>query len=140
VVLHLDLEPGLPPVENDPLQIEQVVSNLLHDGPEAIAAARPDVRELAVEADRPSEARVEVRIRDGGGTFEGGDAKRAFEPLFTTRKNGLGMGLPISPSIVEAHGGELRARGDDDARTAFAFRLPIPPASADDRGVTPSPR
>jgi two-component system sensor histidine kinase TtrS len=132
VDLHLDLEPGLPPVEIDPIQIEQVVLNLLHNGLEAISAARRDVREIAVEADRPSEAHVEVRIRDSGGTFEGDDAKRAFEPFFTTKKNGLGMGLPISRSIVEAHAGELWAQGRGSAGTTFAFRLPVPPGPGDE--------
>jgi PAS domain S-box-containing protein len=117
VALDLDLEPGLPPVVIDPIQIEQVVLNLLHNGLEAISAARRDVREIAVEADRPSEAHVEVRIRDSGGTFEGDDAKRAFEAFFTTKKNGLGMGLPISRSIVESHGGRSACRSPQAPET-----------------------
>lgn len=129
VELHLDLETGLPPVEIDPIQIEQVVLNLLHNGLEAISAARPGVREIAVEADRRSDTHVEVRVRDSGGTLEGEDAKRAFEPFFTTKRNGLGMGLPISRSIVEAHAGELWGQCDRSAGTTFAFRLPVPPGA-----------
>jgi PAS domain S-box-containing protein len=132
VALHLDLEPGLPPVEIDPIQIEQVVLNLLHNGLEAIAGARRDVRELVVEARRPSEACVEVRVRDSALTLGGDDVERAFEPFFTTKKNGLGMGLPISRSIIEAHGGELWAEGDHSSGTSFAIRLPVPSESVDD--------
>jgi len=98
------------------------------------------VRELEVEADCPSETHVEARIRDSGGAFEGEDANRAFEPFFTTRNSGRGMGLPISRSIAEAHGGELWAQGDGDAGTTLSFRLPVPRPPGDDRGVRPSPR
>ena len=131
VALHVDLQRGLPPVEIDAIQIEQVVLNLLHNGLEAIDAARREVREISVEADRSGEAHVEVRVRDSGGAFVGDDEMRAFEPFFTTKKNGLGMGLPISRSIVEAHGGVLWADADVGSGTTFAFRLPLPDGSGD---------
>jgi len=133
VALHLHIDDKIPPVEIDAIQIEQVVLNLLHNGLEAIAGAHRGVREISVEADRPDDTHIEVRVRDTGGAFEGDDLKQAFEPFFTTKKSGLGMGLPISRSIIEAHGGELWAQSDSNTGTTFAFRLPVSPGSERDR-------
>jgi len=122
VVLRLDSAAALPPVEIDRTQIEQVVINLLGNALDALdGCAR---REIAVAVSSTADGDLAVRVADSGPGLPAGDAERLFEPFYTTKATGLGMGLPISRSIVAAHGGALWAESAAVGGAAFTFTLP----------------
>jgi PAS domain S-box-containing protein len=125
VTLRLQLEREAHEVEIDPIQIEQVVLNLLHNGLEAIDPRDSGSRELVVETALADDGHIEVRVRDTGKGLPVRHARKAFDPFFTTKRDGLGMGLSISRSIVEAHRGKLWAVRNKDRGTTFIFRLPL---------------
>ena len=85
-------------------------------------------RELTI-CSRVDHGAVELRILDTGPVLEPGSLAQAFEPFFTTKPGGIGMGLAISHSIIEAHGGRLWARPNPERGATFAFSLPIPEES-----------
>ena len=117
-----DLADDLPPVDINVIGIEQVVVNLVRNAIESCKDA--DGAKIAIESRLDSDGMVIVDVADAGrGLPEGGPTK-CFEPFFTTRDKGMGMGLPISRSIVEAHGGKLWAADNQDRGATFFFSLP----------------
>ncbi len=114
----------LPKVEVDAIQIEQVVLNLLVNAIEAIASDA-SARQVEVRTARAGEHTVEVAVRDSGRGLAAAELEQIFEPFLTTKPNGLGMGLAISRSIVEAHGGDLSAVPNPDGGCTFRFILPV---------------
>ena len=124
VVVSCAMEDALPAVSGDRVHISQVLLNLIVNAIEAVQAHPVDDRLVVIEA-RPEPGHVEVSVRDTGPGVPSADIERVFEPLFTTKSTGLGMGLAICRTIVEAHGGRLwaepRARGDG---ATFRFVLP----------------
>jgi PAS domain S-box-containing protein len=122
--LRLELEDQLPSTSADFVQIQQVVLNLMRNGLDALADAEPDRRELTVSTRVGDEGQVEITIRDGGRGVTRENAARLFEPFFTTKSEGLGMGLPISRTIVEAHGGRLWLTPNPDEGMTARFVLP----------------
>jgi C4-dicarboxylate-specific signal transduction histidine kinase len=129
IAVHLDAEPGLPRVLGDPIQIEQVVLNLLRNAIDAMAGVR-DRRELHVRIAALGDDAVELAVRDTGPGMPPPVAERIFDPFFSTKPSGLGMGLSISRSIVEAHQGRLTMAPNGDGGTTFRIVLPIAPAAA----------
>ncbi len=125
VAVELDLAEDLPLVSGDRIQVQQVVLNLVMNACEAMSGTDAGTRELAVETRRPAPGVVRVSIRDSGPGIDEGSIERIFEPFVTTKSGGMGMGLSISRSIVEAHGGELRASSNPDGGATFAFSLPV---------------
>ncbi|MGH7786863.1 MAG: sensor histidine kinase, partial [Candidatus Binatia bacterium] len=114
----------LPPVYGDGIQIEQVVINLLLNGLDAILAHGPHgERELLVRT-APAGDEIEVTVRDTGVGIPSADV---FAPFFSTKPGGLGMGLSISRSIIEAHGGHLAGARNPDRGSTFRFTLPTSP-------------
>jgi C4-dicarboxylate-specific signal transduction histidine kinase len=116
--------PGLPPVLGDRVQLCQVVLNLLMNGLEAVAElAASDRREIVrtVEFDNGF---VELMVEDSGKGIAEGDLARVFEPFFSTKPEGLGMGLSISRSIVQAHGGRIWAENNVGSGAVFHCVLP----------------
>ena len=97
----------LPPVMADILQVEQVLINLVRNSIEAIGAARLDGGNVAIEAVAGEAGYVEVRVHDNGPGFEREQLDLSLEPFATTKVDGLGIGLALSRSIIEAHGGRL---------------------------------
>ncbi len=124
VLVRFDLAPGLPAVTADPIQIEQVIVNLLRNGLEAIVDQGSAQGTLAVRTCRGARGEVEVRVADSGGGVSAAAREQIFEPFFTTKASGLGMGLSISRSIVEAHGGRLWCEPGADAGATFCVSLP----------------
>jgi PAS domain S-box-containing protein len=120
--LRLELAPELPRVTGDGIQIEQVVLNLLLNGIEAVRASNNGDRTVAVTTAPAGAAGVEVAIRDSGVGLPEPPAD-VFAPFFSTKPNGLGMGLSISRSIIEAHGGHLWAAHNADRGSTFRFTL-----------------
>jgi PAS domain S-box-containing protein len=135
VALRVAVAEDLPCVLVDRIQIEQVLLNLIANGLDAIAAVPPlDARaagpnEVIIEADRRDGRYIEIRVHDTGTGIPGTHADHMFDPFFSTKAEGLGMGLAISRTIVEAHGGDLRAVAGDGRGATFVFNLPVAPDS-----------
>ena len=127
-----DLARALPPVFADPIQIQQVILNLAHNGVEAMVENRPNQRRLTINTSAHQDGAIEISVHDRGEGIVAENLDRVFEPFFTTKATGLGMGLSISRSIVEAHGGRLWATSDGETGTVFRFTLPIIDESSQD--------
>lgn len=125
VSLHLRLQHDLPSLRADPVQIEQVVINLIKNACEAASQAAPDRRIVEVATHLSREKEVEVCVRDSGPGLSAETADKIFQPFFTTKPRGMGMGLSISRSIIEAHGGRMEVRVHPDVGVTLAFALPV---------------
>jgi C4-dicarboxylate-specific signal transduction histidine kinase len=125
VTIVPELDPDLPPVRGDRVQLQQVLLNLMLNGFEAMAAQTVVDRRLAVQSHLAGPQHVQVDVRDRGSGFDADQSERLFEPFYTTKVGGMGMGLAISRSIVEMHGGRLWAANNPDRGTTFSFTLPV---------------
>lgn len=124
VTVHLRAAPRLPSVFVDKIQIQQVIVNLMRNAIEAMDQCPR--RELAVEAELAAGAdQVVVRVIDTGSGLAPEVAERLFQPFVTTKAHGMGVGLSICRSIVEGHGGVLRAKAIPGGGTMFSFGLPV---------------
>ncbi|MGQ0686308.1 PAS domain-containing sensor histidine kinase [Bradyrhizobium sp.] len=124
VSLRLELAPALPLVVADRVQLQQVILNLLINGVEAMQPVTDRPRELVIQT-RQEDAQALVTVRDCGTGIAAGAADQLFDAFFTTKSNGMGMGLSICRSIVEAHGGQLSASGNAGPGATFQFTLPL---------------
>jgi signal transduction histidine kinase len=122
IELWLDLAAALPLVPCNDIQIEQVLLNLLRNGVEAVAASAPGQCTLVVTT-AVTNSHVEIAVCDSGGGIPEPPAD-VFAPFYTTKASGLGMGLSISRSIIEAHGGRLWATRNAGRGSTFRFTLP----------------
>lgn len=122
--IDLDLADGLPAVSADLIQLQQVVLNLAHNGMEAMAEYSADRRHLSIQTSAADGGAVEVAVRDMGHGIPAANLARIFDPFFSTKPSGLGMGLAISRSIIEAHGGRLWADSNEGKGAVFRFILP----------------
>jgi FixJ family two-component response regulator/signal transduction histidine kinase len=111
-------------VSADKTQIEQVALNLLLNAAQAMEGCPPEERLISLRAGRAGEGRIAVEVSDSGAGINADDLQAVFEPFWTTRKEGLGLGLVICRSIVEAHGGEIRAKPNAERGMTFRFELP----------------
>lgn len=127
--LRLDLAPRLPPALGDKVQLHQVMVNLMMNALQAMDHA-PAPRELAVRA-FADEGAVKVEVSDTGDGIADDAAARLFKAFYTTKENGMGMGLSICATIIEAHGGRISARNNDGRGSTFSFSLPTMDAPAD---------
>jgi PAS domain S-box-containing protein len=125
VHLQTRLAEDLPVIQGDRVQLQQVMLNLIMNAVEAMSPMRDDRRELLVSTRSEADC-VLVAIRDSGPGLSEVAIERAFEPFYTTKSSGLGMGLSICRSIVEAHGGRLWATANVPKGAAFQFTVPIP--------------
>ena len=124
IKIEARIEPTLPPVLADHIQIEQVLLNLLRNAIEAIVGAESYKGLIIVKARRKGDRVVEISVADSGPGVADEAASRMFEPFATTKAFGMGMGLAISRSIVESHGGSLRMVQGGGSGAIFAFDLP----------------
>ena len=122
ITVHTAFAPRSPPVMVDRVQIQQVMVNLLRNASEAMAGSPK--RELTVTTTSIDAAAVEVAVADTGPGIPDEVAKQLFKPFVTTKPGGMGIGLAISQSIVEAHGGSLGTSPNQGGGTVFRFRLP----------------
>jgi C4-dicarboxylate-specific signal transduction histidine kinase len=125
--LQTQLDEHLPPVQGDKVQLQQVVLNLVMNGIEAMHSVRPRV--LKVQTDQAKPSLVHVLVEDTGTGIDPSKLHRIFEPLFTTKATGMGMGLAICQSIIESHGGRISVSPAVTRGAIFEFELPINPAS-----------
>jgi PAS domain S-box-containing protein len=124
VLLESQLTRSLPLVLADRVQLQQVLLNLIMNGIEAMVVVADRSRLLWVQSQVNQSGDVLVEVRDSG-TGLHSEADRFFAPFFTTKANGLGMGLPISRSLIERHGGRLWARPNSPHGAVFSFTLPV---------------
>jgi PAS domain S-box-containing protein len=123
VRLDLQLDPALPATTADQVQMEQVVLNIIRNGIEAMQDVAIDHRNLRIVSRSPNGGTIEVEIRDSGRGLS--DPERIFEAFYTTKPDGMGMGLAICRSIVEAHRGRLWAENVETGGTSVIFSLPV---------------
>lgn len=129
ITLQLDLAPRPIPVRADRIEIEQVLVNLIQNAIDAVCEAGSERKQIHVQT-RKKDAMAEVTVRDIGRGLSSAAADRLFEAFFTTKAQGLGMGLAISRSIVEAHHGRIwidSPAGDARSGTTVRFALPLHP-------------
>ena len=125
VKVELDIAGDVPQVLGDRVQIQQVLLNLILNGMDALEGAGGGNRRVSVTARREEAQAVEISVGDTGRGIPVGDLEHIFEPFFSTKSKGIGMGLSISRSIVEAHGGILWAENNNGGGATFRFTLPV---------------
>jgi PAS domain S-box-containing protein len=124
VAIKLDLPDDLPTVLADPIELQQVIVNLAHNGIEAMSENPSSSRLLTIRISRHRNGMVEIAVHNPGEAISSDHLQQMFDPFFTTKPGGLGMGLSISRTIVEAHGGSLWAESTPGSGTVFRFTLP----------------
>ena len=125
VLVRTQLAEGLPPVRGDRVQLQQVMLNLIVNAIHAMSGIGEGAREIQISIDAvPSEGGVRVGVRDTGPGLSPESLSRLFEPFYTTKPEGMGMGLSICRSIIEAHGGRLWAIPCEPRGALFQFTIP----------------
>jgi PAS domain S-box-containing protein len=125
LAIDLELAPDLSPVRGDRVQLQQVLLNLVLNGMEAVGP-RGDGKRIVIRTQQ-TDAAVCVAVRDQGPGIPTAELSRVFEMFYTTKASGMGMGLAISRSIVEAHGGRIWAENNPDRGATFSFAIPACP-------------
>jgi PAS domain S-box-containing protein len=125
VSLQLDLEASLPPIDGDRIQLQQVMMNLLMNGIQAMSAVTGRRRELRIRTREHGPDQILVAVEDSGIGIDPEKADQVFNAFFTTKPDGMGMGLSICRSIIEAHGGRLWATANVPHGATFQFTLPV---------------
>ena len=123
--LRMELAPALGPVLGDRIQLQQVILNLIINGMEAMQPVTDRPRELVIRTSQDEARQVLVTVSDCGIGLAAENADRVFDAFFTTKSAGMGMGLSICRSIVEAHGGRLSASANEGPGATFQFSLPL---------------
>jgi C4-dicarboxylate-specific signal transduction histidine kinase len=125
VSLRMELAPALPTILGDRVQLQQVIINLVINGIEAMQSVADRPRELLIRSRQDEEELVLVSLTDCGVGISAQNADRLFNAFFTTKSDGMGMGLSICRSIMEAHGGRLWATANTPHGATFQFALPV---------------
>jgi PAS domain S-box-containing protein len=125
ISIRLELDPTLSRVRGDRVQLQQVLLNLALNGMDAMQTLRTRERTLVFRTARDRPGTIRVAVRDSGVGIGGRDVEHMFQPFYTTKAGGMGIGLTIARSIIEAHGGELEAENNPDGGATFSFTLPV---------------
>ena len=125
VSMSLDLASDLPKARGDRVQLQQVVLNLVLNGLEAMREPHAGARTLVIRTARDGAAALRVTVQDSGPGIAEKDLAHIFEPLYTTKTEGLGMGLAIVRTIVNAHGGAVGAENSSEGGASLRFTLPV---------------
>jgi PAS domain S-box-containing protein len=137
VALQLELASGLPAVRGDRVQLQQVIINLVINGIEAMATVSEAPRKLVIRSGRHQGDQIIVAVQDFGTGIAPENTNKLFNSFFTTKPNGMGMGLSICRTIIEAHGGRLWASPNAGPGTTFQFTLAAEPGAAEPTKVRP---
>jgi len=125
ILLHIELAKGLALVIGDQIELQQVLLNLIMNAKESMGAADDHNRELTIMTEQIAPNEVLTSVRDTGPGLDEAELERIFEAFHTTKPTGMGMGLPISRSIIEAHGGRLWASPNQPRGAVFQFTVPV---------------
>jgi PAS domain S-box-containing protein len=134
VIVRPELADDLPPVSADRVQLQQVILNLLRNASEAMSDVDDRPRQLVVRTAADEGDRVRLTVQDAGVGFEPEGEDRLFEPFYTTKSGGMGIGLSVSRSIIERHHGRLWATPNDGPGTTFTFSIPRTTEAGADTG------
>ncbi|MER8854733.1 MULTISPECIES: PAS domain-containing protein [Mesorhizobium] len=124
VVLQPELAEGLPLVAGDRVQLQQVIMNLLRNAADAMNGVEDRPRQLIIKTEPDADDHVRLSVQDTGTGFGPDSPERLFEPFYTTKNDGMGMGLSVSRSIIESHCGRLWAAANDGPGVTFTFSVP----------------
>jgi C4-dicarboxylate-specific signal transduction histidine kinase len=124
ISVDMALSEGLPRLQGDRIQLQQVILNLITNAVQAMGGAKVESRELVISSRKTDRNGIVVAVRDSGPGLDPANPERVFEPFYTTKSDGLGMGLSICRSIIEAHGGRLWASSNVPRGATFQFMLP----------------
>jgi two-component system sensor kinase FixL len=125
VTLQCDVTSGLPRVRGDRVHLSQVLINLILNGVDAALTSNEPIRKVIIAAHEGGRQTIEVAVTDSGTGILPEHVDRVFEPFFTTKPGGMGMGLAVSRTIIEAHGGRLWAENNVAGGATFRFTLPV---------------
>jgi PAS domain S-box-containing protein len=135
VILRCELADDLPPVLGDRIQLQQVILNLLRNASDAMSAIDDRPRELLITTELVEGNQVRLSVKDSGIGFTPQTADKVFEPFYTTKTDGMGIGLSISRSIIDAHQGRLWASQNDGPGCTFSFSIPCAVKDVTDAGM-----
>jgi C4-dicarboxylate-specific signal transduction histidine kinase len=135
VVVRTQLTENLPTVVGDGVQLQQVILNLILNALDAMAGIHDRPRRLVIRTELEPGDRVRLIVKDSGIGFQRQDLEQLFEAFYTTKRDGMGIGLSVSRSIIESHHGCLWGRPNEDVGATFCFSIPIAAAIA--RGSDP---
>jgi PAS domain S-box-containing protein len=124
VILRPELADDLPPVTGDRVQLQQVILNLIRNGSDAMCSVDDRPRQLLIRTERDEGDRVSLTVQDAGTGFDPQAVDRLFEGFYTTKNDGMGIGLSVSRSIIESHHGRLWATLNRGPGAAFSFSIP----------------
>ena len=127
-MVRLELSDDLPVVMADRVQLQQVIMNLLRNASEAMRGVDDRPREIFVTTAREGDDRVRVSVRDSGAGFAPDAADKLFDAFYTTKDDGMGIGLSVSRSIIEGHDGQLWAIRNVGPGVTLSFTIPYEPA------------
>jgi len=132
VILKSELANELPRVNGDRVQLQQVILNLVRNASDAMGSVDDRPRELLIRTEREGADRVRLSVKDVGLGFTPEAAEKLFQAFYTTKNDGMGIGLHVSHSIIEAHHGRLWASANDGPGSTFSFAIPCKPETLDD--------
>lgn len=124
VILRSELADDLPLVAGDRVQLQQVILNLLRNACDAMGDVEDRTRGLVIRTERNEDGGVRLSVKDAGVGFEPQAAERLFDAFYTTKSDGMGIGLSVSHSIIKAHQGRLWATPNDGPGATFSFAIP----------------
>lgn len=130
VILHLELADDLPLAKGDRVQLQQVILNLLRNASDAMSTIDDRPRQLVIRTERDEDGYVRLSVRDVGAGFDPQAANKLFAAFYTTKNDGMGIGLSVSRSIIERHRGRLWATLNDGPGATFSFSIPLEPENA----------
>jgi signal transduction histidine kinase len=122
--VSISLAEGLGLILGDRVQLQQVLVNLILNAVEAMSSAEDGARKLSIKTDQSEAGDILLAVQDSGPGIDLQNLERVFEPFYTTKTSGIGMGLPVCRSIINAHGGRLWATRNEPQGAVFQFTLP----------------
>ena len=128
-ILRSELASDLPVVIGDRIQLQQVILNLLTNASDAMLAVDDRPRELLIRTELDEDGLVRVTVRDSGVGFDPRNAEKLFTSFYTTKPQGMGIGLSVSRSIIQSHHGRIRAVVNEGPGATFSFAIPRSPES-----------
>jgi signal transduction histidine kinase len=134
VILRAEFADNLPAVTGDCVQLQQVILNLLKNASDAMSAVNDRPRQLWIKTKRDTDDQVRLTVQDAGVGLDAQATDRLFQPFYTTKNDGMGIGLSVSRSIIERHHGRLWAEPNDGPGATFSFSIPPRKGGASDAG------